>query len=203
MTLSRDNAIFPPVPPVNSLVHVSEPLRAFWAETAPFEGPRLPSYVASGATENQGHRQACRARRGRIQDTFQSNYCKPWKPWAFIEIAALCSYQKMVTPLTPLIWTQLVYCRSWQAALVRHVEPVLCSEPEEKAADVFLCCCQCVDSQQVQRVPALPPSPPLHLKWGCVQRPRLSRQPTCFDTGAVQVTYLTDIQIKVRNWLLW
>ena len=50
------------VPPSNSLVSVSDPRRAFWADTAPFSGPRLTSCVASGTTEIQGHRQVCRAR---------------------------------------------------------------------------------------------------------------------------------------------
>ena len=40
------------------------PLKAFRANTAPFEGPRLASCIASGTTEIQGHRQVCRARRG-------------------------------------------------------------------------------------------------------------------------------------------
>ena len=40
------------------------PRRAFWADTAPFKGPRLASCVASGTTEIQGHRHVCCARRG-------------------------------------------------------------------------------------------------------------------------------------------
>ena len=56
--------LFSSVPPSNSLVSVSDPRRAFWADTAPFSGPRLASCVASGTTEIQGHRQVCRARRG-------------------------------------------------------------------------------------------------------------------------------------------
>ena len=40
------------------------PWRAFWADTAPFKGPRLTSCVASGTTEIQRHRQVWRARRG-------------------------------------------------------------------------------------------------------------------------------------------
>ena len=55
---------FSSVPPSNSLVSFSDPRRAFWADTAPFSGPRLASCVASGTTEIQGHRQVCRARRG-------------------------------------------------------------------------------------------------------------------------------------------
>ena len=46
---------FSSVPPSNSLVSVSEPRKAFWADMAPFSGPRLASCVASGATEVQGH----------------------------------------------------------------------------------------------------------------------------------------------------
>ena len=34
----------------NSLVSVSNPWKAFWADTAPFKGPRLASCVASGTT---------------------------------------------------------------------------------------------------------------------------------------------------------
>ena len=56
--------LFSSVPPSNSLVSVSDPWRAFWADTAPFKGPRLASCVASGTTEIQGHLQVCRARRG-------------------------------------------------------------------------------------------------------------------------------------------
>ena len=52
------------VPPSNSLVSVSDPWRAYWADTPPFKGPRLASCVASGTSEIQGHRQVCRARRG-------------------------------------------------------------------------------------------------------------------------------------------
>ena len=60
MTLIRDT-LFSSVPPNNSLVSVSDPRRAFRADTAPFSGPRL---VASGTTEKQGHRQVWRARCG-------------------------------------------------------------------------------------------------------------------------------------------
>ena len=63
MTPHRE-ILFSSVPPSNSLVSVSDPRRAFWADTAPFSGPRLASCVASGTTEIQGHRQVCRARRG-------------------------------------------------------------------------------------------------------------------------------------------
>ena len=56
--------LFSSIPPSNSLVSVSDPQRAFWADTAPFSGPRLASCVASGTTEIQGHSQVCRARRG-------------------------------------------------------------------------------------------------------------------------------------------
>ena len=45
------------VPPSNSLVSVSDSRRAFWADTAPFLGPRLALCV-----EIQGHHQVCRAR---------------------------------------------------------------------------------------------------------------------------------------------
>ena len=63
MTPCRGNT-FPSVPPSNSLVSVSDPCRAFWADMAPFKGPWLASYVASGTTENQGHSQFCCAGRG-------------------------------------------------------------------------------------------------------------------------------------------
>merc|ERR1719499_2138626 len=56
--------LFSSVPPSNSLVSVSDPRRAFRADTAPFLGPRLASCVASGTTEVPGHRQVWRARRG-------------------------------------------------------------------------------------------------------------------------------------------
>ena len=56
--------LFSSVPPSNSLVSVLDLRRAFWADTASFSGPRLASCVVSGATEIQGHRQVCRARRG-------------------------------------------------------------------------------------------------------------------------------------------
>ena len=56
--------LFSSIPPSSSLISVSDPRRAFWADTAPFSGPRLASCVASGTTEIQGHRQVCRARRG-------------------------------------------------------------------------------------------------------------------------------------------
>ena len=42
---------FSSVPLSNSLVSVSDPRRAFWADTAPFSGPLLASCVASGTTE--------------------------------------------------------------------------------------------------------------------------------------------------------
>ena len=55
--------LFSSVPPSNSLVSVTDPRRAFWADKAPFSGPRLASCVASGTTEKQGHGLLCRARR--------------------------------------------------------------------------------------------------------------------------------------------
>jgi len=55
--------LFSFVPHSNSLVSVSDHWRAFWADAAPFNGPRLASCVASGTTEIQGHRQVSRARR--------------------------------------------------------------------------------------------------------------------------------------------
>ena len=58
-------SLFSFVPPSNSLVSVSYPRRAFWADPAAFSGPRLTSCVASGTTEIQGHRQEwCTKRRG-------------------------------------------------------------------------------------------------------------------------------------------
>ena len=57
-------ALFSSVPLSNSLGSISDPRRAFWADTAPFSGPWLASCVASGTTEIQRHRQVCRARRG-------------------------------------------------------------------------------------------------------------------------------------------
>ena len=70
--------------PLNSLVSVSDPWRAFWADTAPFKG--LALCIASGTTEIQGHHQVCRARR-RTTDknldwcAFVANalfYTNPW-----------------------------------------------------------------------------------------------------------------------------
>ena len=55
---------FSSVPHRNSVISVSDPWRAFWADTTPFKGPRLASYVDSGITEIQGPRQLCFARRG-------------------------------------------------------------------------------------------------------------------------------------------
>ena len=49
--------LFSSVPPSNSLDSVSDPWRAFWADTAPFKGPRLASCVACGTTEIKGCRQ--------------------------------------------------------------------------------------------------------------------------------------------------
>ena len=42
--------LFSSLPPSNSLVSVSDPWRAFWADTAPFKGPRLTLCVSSGTT---------------------------------------------------------------------------------------------------------------------------------------------------------
>ena len=42
---------------------MSDPLGAFWADTAPLKGPRLASCVSSRTTEIQGHCQVCCARR--------------------------------------------------------------------------------------------------------------------------------------------
>ena len=49
--------LFSVVPPSNSLVPVSDPWRAFWADTTPFKGPRLALCVASGTSEIHGYRQ--------------------------------------------------------------------------------------------------------------------------------------------------
>ena len=51
--------LFTSVPPSNSNLC---PWRAFWADLVPFKGPPLASYVASGTTKKQGHRQVCRVR---------------------------------------------------------------------------------------------------------------------------------------------
>ena len=61
--MTCEEILFSSIPPSNSLVSVSDPWRAFWADTAPFKGPRLASCVASGTIEMQGHHQVCRARR--------------------------------------------------------------------------------------------------------------------------------------------
>ena len=70
--------LFSSVPSSNSLVSVSDPWRAFWADTAPFKGPRLASCVASGITEKQGHCQVCRARHGGSRTLSRTDYAKPW-----------------------------------------------------------------------------------------------------------------------------
>ena len=55
--------LFSSVPPSNSLVSISDHWMAFWVETAPFKGPRLASWVASGITVIQVHWQVCCTRR--------------------------------------------------------------------------------------------------------------------------------------------
>ena len=47
--------LFSSVPPSNSLVSVSDHLRAFGSDMAPFKGHRLASCVAFGTTDIQGH----------------------------------------------------------------------------------------------------------------------------------------------------
>ena len=61
----------------NSLVLVSDPWRAFWADTAPFKGPQPRRVYWFRTTEIQGHRQVLRLTR-RSQDTVQNNWRKPW-----------------------------------------------------------------------------------------------------------------------------
>ena len=55
--LSRKHYVFSFVLPSNSFVSVSNPWRAFWVDTAPFQGPRLASCIASRTAERQGHSQ--------------------------------------------------------------------------------------------------------------------------------------------------
>ena len=52
--LSRE-LIFSFVPPRNSLVSVSNPWRAFWADTLPFKGPWLAPGIASRTTKTHEH----------------------------------------------------------------------------------------------------------------------------------------------------
>ena len=53
------------VPSSNSLVSVLDPWRAFWADVAPFKGPRVTLCIASGTTEKHGHCQVgCTTRKG-------------------------------------------------------------------------------------------------------------------------------------------
>ena len=54
--------LFSSVPPSNSLVSVSDPWGAFWADTASFKGHRLALCVPSITTEIRGHCQVCHAR---------------------------------------------------------------------------------------------------------------------------------------------
>ena len=56
--------LFSSVPPSNFLISVSDPWRAFWADTVPFKGTLLASCIASVTTEKQVQRQVCRTRRG-------------------------------------------------------------------------------------------------------------------------------------------
>ena len=52
------------VPSSNSIVSISDPWRAIWADMAPFKGPWLAFCVASRTTEIQWHYQVCRSRHG-------------------------------------------------------------------------------------------------------------------------------------------
>ena len=47
--------LFSVVPPSNSLVSVSDPWRAFWADTTPFKGPQLWCVRCFGTTEIHRH----------------------------------------------------------------------------------------------------------------------------------------------------
>ena len=54
--------LFSPVCPSNSLLSISDPWRAFWGATAPFQRPQLALCTASKTTEMQGHLQLSRPR---------------------------------------------------------------------------------------------------------------------------------------------
>ena len=71
--------LFSSAPSSNTLVSILDPQRAFWADMAPFSGPRLASCVASGTTEIQGHSQVRWARNN------NNNWRKLW--CAFVENA--------------------------------------------------------------------------------------------------------------------
>ena len=64
--------LFYSAPPGNSLVSVSDPWRAFRADTAPFKGPRVTSWVA---LELQGYKDTVRCA---AQNTANSNWRKTW-----------------------------------------------------------------------------------------------------------------------------
>ena len=106
MIASRGNTIFFHMPPNNSLV--SGPWRAFWADTAPFKGPRLPCALLPELQRNKDTIRSAPSKRGAnvplSQDTVKKNYGKalilglwkiallfilprieslgpPWPPW--------------------------------------------------------------------------------------------------------------------------
>ena len=79
MTPHRGNTIlFRSCQPSNSLVSVSDPWRAFWADKAPFKCPPLALCVAFRPSEIQGHRQVCRARHEESKNSVKNSWRKPW-----------------------------------------------------------------------------------------------------------------------------
>ena len=66
----------------NSLDSVSHPWTAFCADTAPFKGPWLASYVASKTTEIQGRHQVCHDRHGGPRASSRTIDAIP--DWAFL-----------------------------------------------------------------------------------------------------------------------
>ena len=113
MTPHRET-LFSVVPTSNSLVSVSDPRRDFWADTAPFKGPRLTLCIASETTEIQGHRQVCRAGRGgttTLSTTTDANL-----DWAFVENTLFYAQILDCEKSTEYNW---VSDQTWSPALMR------------------------------------------------------------------------------------
>ena len=67
------------IPSRNSLVLISSPRWAFWAEKAPFKGPQpLPFNLASGTTKIKWNLKTYRNGCWLLQDTVKIKWRKPW-----------------------------------------------------------------------------------------------------------------------------
>ena len=69
--------LFSYLPPSNSLVSVSDPWTAFWADMTPFKGPRLALCIAPGTREIRTPSVLSRWAR-RSQETVKNGQQKPW-----------------------------------------------------------------------------------------------------------------------------